>query len=193
MKFNPDIIKSDRRTVSIEVRPDGKVTLHVPKRMTYREIEKLIEEKSPWIEKTIAKYNSALGDEIVPYTDEELDEMTAIAKQIIPPRVEYYAKLMDVTYGKITIRHPKTRWGSCTSKGNLSFNCLLTQVPPEILDSVVVHELSHRREMNHSERFYAQILNVMPDYHERDRWLRQNGMKLMARIRKTTEEKEEER
>lgn len=191
MKFNPDIIKSDRRTVSIEVRPDGKVTLHVPKRMTYREIEKLIEEKSPWIEKTIAKYNSALGDEIVPYTDEELDEMTAIAKQIIPPRVEYYAKLMDVTYGKITIRHPKTRWGSCTSKGNLSFNCLLTQVPPEILDSVVVHELSHRREMNHSERFYAQILNVMPDYHERDRWLRQNGMKLMARIRKTTEEKEE--
>ena len=175
------------------MRPDGKVTLHVPKRMTYREIEKLIEEKSPWIEKTIAKYNSALGDEIVPYTDEELDEMTAIAKQIIPPRVEYYAKLMDVTYGKITIRHPKTRWGSCTSKGNLSFNCLLTQVPPEILDSVVVHELSHRREMNHSERFYAQILNVMPDYHERDRWLRQNGMKLMARIRKTTEEKEEER
>lgn len=193
MKFNPDIIKSDRRTVSIEVRPDGKVTLHVPKRMTYREIEKLIEEKSPWIEKTIAKYNSALGDEIVPYTDEELDEMTAIAKRIIPPRVEYYAKLMGVTYGKITIRHPKTRWGSCTSKGNLSFNCLLTQVPPEILDSVVVHELSHRREMNHSERFYAQILNVMPDYHERDRWLRQNGMKLMARIRKTTEEKEEER
>ena len=193
MKFNPDIIKSDRRTVSIEVRPDGKVTLHVPKRMTYREIEKLIEEKSPWIEKTIAKYNSVLGDEIVPYTDEELDEMTAIAKQIIPPRVEYYAKLMNVTYCKITIRHPKTRWGSCTSKGNLSFNCLLTQVPPEILDSVVVHELSHRREMNHSERFYAQILNVMPDYHERDRWLRQNGMKLMARIRKTTEEKEEER
>ncbi len=193
MKFNPDIIKSDRRTVSVEVRPDGKVTLRVPKRMTYREIEKLVEEKSPWIEKTIAKYNSALEGEIVPYTDEELKEMTAIAKQIIPPRVEYYAKLMGVTYGKITVRHPKTRWGSCTSKGNLSFNCLLTQVPPEILDSVVVHELSHRREMNHSERFYAQILKVMPDYHKRDRWLRQNGMKLMARIRKTNEEKDEER
>ncbi len=193
MKFNPDIIKSDRRTVSIEVRPDGKVTIHAPKRMTYREIEILIEEKTPWIENTIAKYNSVLDSEILPYTDEELKEMTEIAKRIIPPRVEYYAKLMDVSYGKITIRHPKTRWGSCTSKGNLSFNCLLTQVPAEILDSVVVHELSHRREMNHSERFYAQILKVMPDYRERDRWLKQNGIKLMARIRQSKDDKEEER
>lgn len=190
MKFNPDIIKSDRHTVSIEVRPDGKVTVHAPKRMTYREIEKFIEEKSGWIEKTIAKYNTVLPAEIIPYTDAELKEMTDTAKRIIPPRVEYYAKLMGITYGNITIRHPKTRWGSCTSKGNLSFNCLLTQVPPEILDSVIVHELSHRKEMNHSERFYAEILKIMPDYHERDKWLKQNGIKLMARIRAAKDEKE---
>ena len=63
-----------------------------------------------------------------------------------------------------------------------SFSCLLTQMPPEILDSVVVHELSHRKHMNHSKEFYAEILRVMPDYYERERWLKKNGVYYSRRL-----------
>ena len=94
----------------------------------------------------------------------------------------YYAPIVGVSYGRITIRSQRSRWGSCSSNGNLNFNCLLMLVPPGVLDSVVVHELCHRKEMNHSPRFYAEVLRVLPDYRERDRWLKENGAMLMARL-----------
>ena len=87
--------------------------------------------------------------------------MKALADQAvktIPERVRYYAPLIGVTYGKITIRNQRTRWGSCSSKGNLNFNCLLMLAPPEALDSVVVYELCHRKEMNHSKMKWNQLM-----------------------------------
>ncbi|MBQ1233170.1 MAG: M48 family metallopeptidase, partial [Clostridia bacterium] len=79
-------------------------------------------------------------------------------------------------------RTQKTRWGSCSSKGNLNFNCLLLLAPPEVLDCIVVHELCHRKQMNHSSAFYAEVLRVMPDYHTRHAWLKKNGTALMGRV-----------
>ena len=75
-----------------------------------------------------------------------------------------------------------TRWGSCSSKGNLNFNCLLLLAPPEVLDSVVVHELCHRKEMNHSPAFWREVYRVFPKYDEADRWLKENGPVLTARL-----------
>ena len=72
--------------------------------------------------------------------------------------------------------------GSCSSKGNLNFNCLLMLAPPKVLDSVVVHELCHRKEMNHSKRFYAEVLRVFPDYWAQDKWLKENGNILMSML-----------
>ena len=183
MKYNPDIIKSDRKTISIEVRPDGKVTLRVPKRMAYREIEKFVNEKSAWIEKTLAKCRTAENDETVPFTDEEMQEMTEKARAIIPGRVEYYSKLIGVTYNNVSIKTPKTRWGSCSSKGNLNFSALLSLFPQDVMDSVIIHELCHRKEMNHSARFYDEILKIMPDYREKELWLKKNGMKYLSRLK----------
>ena len=80
------------------------------------------------------------------------------AVKTIPEKVRYYAPLVGVTYGRITIRNQRTRWGSCSSKGNLNFNCLLMLAPPEVLDSVVVHELCHRKEMNHSKMKWNQLM-----------------------------------
>ncbi len=182
MKYNPDIIKSDRKTISIEVRRDGKVTIRAPLSVTYREIENFVEQKSEWIEKALAKYSS-VNESIEYYTQEEIDQMTKKAKEIIPKRVEFFAEKLGVTYTKVSIRHPKTRWGSCSSKGALNFSCLLTQLPPEVLDSVVVHELCHRKEMNHSKRFYEEVLRVMPDYYEREQWLKANGSIYMRRLK----------
>ena len=115
-------------------------------------------------------------------TEEELKDLTKKAKKVFPERVAYYAPLVGVEYGKIFIRHQHTRWGSCSSKGNLNFNCLLMLAPPEVLDSVVVHELCHLKEMNHSKKFYAEVLRVYPDYKKCQKWLKEHGRELMAKI-----------
>ena len=101
------------------------------------------------------------------------------ALEVIPTRVEYFANIMGVTYGNITIRNQKTRWGSCSSKGNLNFNCLLMLAPSEILDYVVVHELCHRKQMNHSKAFWLEVEKVLPDYKESIEWLKEEGCQLM--------------
>ncbi len=104
------------------------------------------------------------------------------AKDYIPKRAAMYAETMGVSYGRISIRCQKTRWGSCSNKGNLNFNCLLMLTPPEVIDSVVVHELCHRKEMNHSDKFYAEVLRVFPNYWECDKWLKENGDILMTML-----------
>ena len=79
-------------------------------------------------------------------------------------------------YRKFFLTSAKTRWGSCSSKGNLNFNCLLMLAPAEILDYVVVHELCHRKEMNHSKAFWAEVEKVLPDYRESVKWLKEKGI-----------------
>ena len=95
------------------------------------------------------------------------------ALQVLPEKVEHYARIIGVTYGRITIRNQKTRWGSCSSKGNLNFNCQLMRLPEELQDYVVVHELCHRKEMNHSSDFWKEVEYIMPDYQERRARLKQ--------------------
>ena len=112
----------------------------------------------------------------------EIDELKARAAEVIPARVSYYAQIVGVEYGRITIRCQKTRWGSCSSKGNLNFNCLLMLAPPEVLDSVVVHELCHLKVMNHSQAFYDEVLRAYPNYKQDHQWLKEHGGELMARV-----------
>ena len=113
---------------------------------------------------------------------EEIRELANRALQYIPERVRHYAPLVGVSYGRITIRNQRSRWGNCSAKGNLHFNCLLMLAPPEVIDSVIFHELCHRKEMNHSKAFYAEVLRVFPDYWKWDKWLKENGDKLMRRM-----------
>ncbi len=114
--------------------------------------------------------------------NEELDKLKKQARKIIVPKVERYAHIMNVEYGRIAIRAQKTRFGSCSSKGNLNFNCVLALMPEEIGDYVVVHELAHLKQMNHSKLFWAEVEKVLPDYKKRRRWLKENGRKYMERM-----------
>ena len=99
------------------------------------------------------------------------------------PRVQAWAGRIGVRYGRITIRNQKTRWGSCSSAGNLNFNCLLMLCPEEVRGYIIVHELCHRLEMNHSPRFWTEVAKQLPDYRQQQKWLRINGPALLARIR----------
>ena len=93
-------------------------------------------------------------------------------------RVSYFARLMGVSYRNITIREQKTRWGSCSSEKNLNFNWKLILAPPEVLDYVVIHELCHLKEMNHSKAFWDEVEKVMPEYETYKLWLKENGWRL---------------
>lgn len=118
-----------------------------------------------------------------PKTNTELIEaLKKQAKVVIPEKVKHYAPLVGVDYGRITIRCQRTRWGSCSSKGNLNFNCLLMLMPDQVIDSVVVHELCHRKQMNHSAAFYSEVNKVFPAYKQCQKWLKENGGKIMRKI-----------
>ena len=177
------VIRSGRKTVSIQVKPN-EVIIRAPMRMKEKEIEKFVESKRNWIEKhlkSLSEKQKAL-ENIEPYSDEEIRSFIKKAKEIIPNKVEFYAEKIGVTYNRITIRCQRTRWGSCSSKGNLNFNCLLVLLPDEIIDSVIVHELCHRKHMNHSAKFYEEVEKVFPEYRKCHEWLNRNGSKYMSLI-----------
>ena len=133
--------------MSIQVADDRKIIVKVPLGTPTFVAENFIRKKKDWITKQLEKIEkqSELADSMGPLTDEDIRQIKKKAREVIPQRVEYYAKLAGISYKRIFIRLQKSRWGSCSVDGNLNFNCLLVLMPPEILDSVVVHELCHRR------------------------------------------------
>ncbi len=182
-EYEYEIIRSSRRTISAEIKRN-KLIVRAPRRASNAEIERFLARNGSWIAKNMAKAQAREEERsrVRRLTRDEIRELKEKASVVIPERAAHYAALMGVTYGRITIRAQKTRWGSCSSKGNLSFNCLLMLAPPEVLDSVVVHELCHLRVMNHSERFYAEVLRVFPEYREKHGWLKDNGDMLLAML-----------
>ena len=179
-----EIIKSKRKTISIQIKNSDTVIVRAPNRCSRREILTFVNKNRAWIEEKQNEVRKREDDlnSVRRLTESELRELANKALELIPKRVEYYAPLLGVTYGRITIRNQKTRWGSCSSKGNLNFNVALMRVPMEVLDYVVVHELCHRIHMNHSEAFWAEVENVMPDYKVYKRWLKENGDKVLAEV-----------
>lgn len=179
------LIRSKRKTIGIQVK-DTQVIVRAPLRTPRSEIEGFLLRSADWIEKQILRQEEIKAKEranpVERLTRQELESLAQEALKVIPQRVAYYAPKVGVTYGRITIRNQKSRWGSCSAKGNLNFNCLLMLAPPEVLDSVIVHELCHRLEMNHSRKFYEHVLRVYPEYYKHHSWLKEHGPELMRRM-----------
>lgn len=173
------IIRTDRKSVALQIK-NGEIIVRAPLKMKEADIERFVLKNKAWIEKQQKQIEK---DKSLPkFTNQEIRDLADKALKIIPERVKYYASKMGVAYGNITIRNQKTRWGSCSSKKNLNFNCLLMLAPLEVLDSVIVHELCHLKEMNHSKRFYDEVLKVYPDYYKWHNWLKENGSTLIKRM-----------
>ncbi|MCI6553330.1 MAG: M48 family metallopeptidase [Lachnospiraceae bacterium] len=172
-----EIRRSGRRTVALEVTSDARVIVRAPYGLPEAELKRFIKEKSPWIEKALERIRQRKeeGSSREKLSMEDLHRLADQALAVIPAKAARYAQQVGVSYGRITIRNQRSRWGSCSSKGNLNFNCLLMLMPEEVLDYVIVHELCHRKEMNHSERFWREVERVLPDYRERRKWLKEHG------------------
>ena len=178
------VVRSRRKTISLHITKDGNAEVRAPFFVSKSEIEEFVTANRDWISKHTAEQRrkELIAAQTPKLSKTELNHLVKVAKTAFRQRVEYYAPMLGVTYGKISIRKQRTRWGSCTKDGNLSFNALLLLAPPEVLDSVVVHELCHRLEMNHSERFYGHVYRVFPEYKKWDKWLKTNGDALLNRL-----------
>ena len=181
--FAYEVIRSARKTVAAQA-VKGRLVIRAPYFASDADIRRFIESNRARIEKLLS--DSAELEmrraEVQKLTHEELADLSKRAAEALKRRAAYYAPLIGVSYGRITIRKQRSRWGSCSSKGNLSFNCLLMLAPPEVMDSVVVHELCHIKHMDHSERFYAEVTKVFPDYKKCQGWLKKNGALLIAAL-----------
>lgn len=169
-----EIIFSSRKTLSIEVNQDGQVLVRAPKRMSKRTIAKYVAQKEEWIKRAIERQKSrkSLSPTPTKLSAEEINTLKNKARKVIPEKVSYYAPLVGVSFNRITIRNQSTRWGSCSAKGNLNFNCKLMLLDDELIDYVVVHELCHILQMNHSTAFWAEVERVLPDYKARRKALK---------------------
>ena len=168
MKY--EIKRSDRRTVAITIK-DGNVILRAPKRLSDKDAEKIINSHLEWITSKLSDYEKKKGVRL-DLTDKEVALLRKSAKKYFTKKTDEYSKIMNLEYGRITITGAKTRFGSCSSKGNISYSYRLMLYPEPAREYVVVHELSHLVEMNHSKKFYAVIEKYLPDYKERRMLLR---------------------
>lgn len=188
-KIEYRFVRSDRQSVSIEIGENG-LTVKAPKYASMTDIKHFLNLKKRWIfahmdamqeriekrEEQLSQSNSGnLSDAQKLSLEKRYREA---AKTYIGKRVDYYADLLNVSYENITIREQKTRWGSCSSKGTLSFHWKLILAPPKVLDYVVVHEVCHLIHMNHSKDFWMEVEKLMPDYKIHRLWLKKNGAKL---------------
>ncbi len=182
--YDYEVIRSRRRSISIEINLEGRILVRATYNIGNREIVRFVESKSDWIDKTLKKVEAKreqlkdLPEERM-VSREMIEALADEAMKVIPPKVMHYAEIAGVTYGRITIRNQKSRWGSCSSKGNLNFNCMLMKAPEEVLDYVIIHELCHRKEMNHSKAFWAEVAKLCPDYKAHRKWLKEHGDELM--------------
>ena len=173
------VIRSARKSLGLEVRDANTVLARIPTRVSDRELKAFVENHRSWIlEKTEVMAEREEKRKSTPAPPPELlsktDRMKIQLK--IGKRVRHYCEAMGVTVGYVTVKDQKTRWGSCSAKGNVNFNYQLAFLPDELLDYVVIHELAHRRHMDHSRAFWAEVEKYCPDYLERREQLKEYSL-----------------
>ena len=169
------LTRSKRKTISLQITRDGEVVVRAPLFSTERQIREFVENHEEWIEEKRAEVTRDDRISAQEFTQGEITMYKKRARGIISRRAAHYANIMGVSYGQISIRDQKSRWGSCSAEGNLNFSWRLILMPIEVMDYVVVHELAHLKELNHSPAFWAEVEAVMPDYKEQRKWLKENG------------------
>ncbi len=160
-----EIIYSDRRTLALSVK-EGRLIVRAPRRTAKKRIEQMVASHLDWAQKHIDKQRRK-AEMTSSLTEDQIAALKKKARAVLTAKTEYFSQIMGLKHGRITITSAKTRFGSCNSKGNISYSYRLMLYPEEAIDYVVVHELAHLLEMNHSPRFYAIVAKYLPDYKRR--------------------------
>jgi len=221
-EISAQIIRSRRRTISLEVLSDATVILRSPKNTSESYLQKILRERKSWIQKkqkkfqtrfptlpkrrweagetiffqgdlltlciNIGKKPSAKYEEAIKtlhltlrtHHDAErvcTQWLKKQAKEILTQRAQFFAQKFSVLYQDLRITSAKSRWGSCCRKKNINFAWRLIMTPPDVIDYVIIHELAHLRNLNHSARFWELVSHWMPDYKTHKKWLQENGWK----------------
>ena len=167
-----ELIRTRRKTIAIYIR-DAEVVVRAPLRASMRDIDRFVTSKQAWIEKHLAEQRAMAGRrENAEFDKEKISYYKKQARKIILGRIAYYAPSMGVSPAIVRIGSAKRSWGSCTSAGKLSFSWRLMLAGPDEIDYVVVHELAHLKQLNHSKAFWEIVAAVLPDHKERRKRLR---------------------
>ena len=169
------LLRSKRKTIAIYIDEDAAIEVRAPLKMATAEIDKFVYSKQAWIEKTARKAIARRENALILSKNQEL-ELKAKAEEIIPTRVAFYANVMDVKPNSVKIGGAKKRWGSCNNKNDLIFSRRLMLADISAVDYVIVHELAHIREYNHSKKFWLVVERVLPDYKDRQKKLKEMPM-----------------
>lgn len=160
------------RSVRISVHHDGRVVVTKPASVSVARAEGFVFSRFDWIAATIDKFKLKPQKLLSHFSAADYAARKAEALAMVRERVKHLNEIYGFEIGKIAVRNQRTRWGSCSGKKNLNFNYKLLYLPPELCDYIVVHELCHLKEMNHSARFWAQVARAVPDHKERRRAIR---------------------
>ena len=174
LKIPIELNRAKRKTLAVTITPEGGLLIKAPKKMPEKEIKRFLEQRRYWIYKQTKK-TLAEKENRIHRSEAELKKLKEQARMVLTEKTDYYKSIIGVEYKRLRIGDQKTRWGSCSSKATISYNWRLVLMPEEIMDYVVVHELCHLLEMNHSEFFWNHVSDVIPDYKVRRKWLKKNG------------------
>jgi predicted metal-dependent hydrolase len=160
------------KRLKISIRQDGQVKVSIPTWMPFSLAEGFVIEKKEWIGKSLEKMKERVTDPRAVLGEGDYMKHKEKARDFVKERLSQYIPIYGYRVGAVAIRNQQTRWGSCSAKGNLNFNYKLFFLPLELADYVIVHEICHLKEMNHSPRFWELVGKAIPDYREKRRELK---------------------
>ncbi len=174
MPVSFSLVRSARRTMAIQVTRDGRVIVRAPLWTSDREIESFVTGKADWILRALRRVETRKAQSPVqsPYTREEVRAIGHKLNTFMRKWADLFWEKTGRRPTRLTVRHAKTRWGSCSAKGHIMLNVALGRMPDDLIELIIVHELCHLVEMNHSPRFHALMAQFLPDVKERERKLR---------------------
>jgi len=178
VEFKYQIVKHRRaKRVRITVKSGGEVVVTVPWWTPKLAGERFLKQNWEWVTKKAAQMNKINPTKTVRHTKKQIAIFRLQARNIVEQRLEFFNRYYNFDFNKITIRNQKTRWGSCSSDRNLNFNYRIVTLPQNLADYLVVHELCHLKEMNHSSRFWELVGKTIPDYKKLRKQLRAHDLR----------------
>lgn len=165
MGINCQFKRSSRaKHLRISVYLDGKVVVTVPTHVNNLKAEEFISAKEEWIRSKLEIFKNINRNFVPSSSEDKYMEFRNKAIEIATQRIAYFNNTYKYTFNRVTIRNQRTRWGSCSKKGNLNFNYKIALLPSELSDYIIVHELCHLKEFNHSKKFWELVAITVPNY-----------------------------